>query len=247
MPKGKKIPHGSKSLQTPGLHSKIYIATFSEKISVNKIAEKIYGDPSKNQKISSIFSDERFNILFDFRKPSLEEDRRKTYVIGRVEPFLNEIEKKVDLKEKERDKLKKYLDGPFRKATKKKYLDIDYSKEIDAYSELLGLLLAITGIEYTIRTSVLFGDTLPIPDSHKGMKEKFYEIYQNKAPEEFSMSSVPWSDDEIFDPVKDFPDELLEKFDETDLGGSREVLRKHFKFFNRLMNLFLKKLKKQSQ
>lgn len=258
MVKGKKIDDPLREGQV----AKIYFAAFQKPETGYMLAKKVFGTETYVRKTASGEEKEsekarksnkpyeiakRYNELFD--RP---EEEGKNKIFSKVEPFLKKLEanlKKDNIKltKEERKQLKEYLDGPFRKATRGKYLKIDYSKEVDAWSELLGLLMAITGIEYSVRLSVNFSRLLPSSDSEKKVKEVMYDTWRNKAPEELGLSPLPLSNDEIFNPVKNFSESLLEKLDKAELEGSREVLRKHSKLVIGAKNKLLMEMKKYSR
>ncbi|KXA95805.1 hypothetical protein AKJ65_00625 [candidate division MSBL1 archaeon SCGC-AAA259E19] len=224
-----------------GLISKIYLAAFNEYTTMYDLAQNVL-DVRPHQ--VSRWVNERYPKLFEKKV----ERKKKKPIRAKVEPFLKKLEANlkedaVRLTKQEKEQLKEFLNGPFRKATQKKYLDIDWDKDVDAYSELLGLLLSITGVERAIRTSISL-----LKKSHRAhlqekMRKQFYDVWQNRAPKELDMGPVPWGDNEIFEPVKEFPDKLFDKLEKADLGGSREVLKKHNKFYEKLIDKILSKIR----
>lgn len=223
MPRGKEIENPLRE----GLPAKIYLATFSGKNTIGEIASKIYGKEKKSNqsRISDYVGKSRFSHLYKIEKPSIgsEGDRRTTYVLADETAFLEELEENVDLDSDEKELLEDYIDGPFRKAANEEYIKTDYSKPVDAYSEILGLLLSIIGTEMASRKflpafkSLGFmklleeaEEELPSKFSDERPREMFYnfmgEYFETKNVEE-----VPATKKEIREPLKEFPDDLLDK------------------------------------
>ena len=230
MPKGKII----KNPLREGLPSKIYLVAFPRRLTVGEIATEIYGEEKKSNRtrISNIIGNSRFSYLYHIKKP-FKEDRRKTYVLSNVGPFLEELEESVKLTSKEKMLLKNYVSGPFRKAAIEKYLKADYRKPIDAYSELLGLLLLLVGAEIGSRKSGRLFKRLgfekilsktPFSFS-EDPRSAFYEVL-GEMLKEAGIEDQPTDDKTIYSPLYEFPDNLLQKLlSKASVSGSIQTLK----------------------
>lgn len=236
-----------KKIENPlseGLISKIYLVAFSEYKTAYQIAKKELD--VRTGQVTREINREKYSHLFD---REVEREKKKP-IRSKVEPFLSRLESNLKedntkLTKNERKQLKQYLNGPFRKAIQKKYLNIDYNKQIDAYSEILGVLLAITSVETAVRFSIKFSDSLDKNISKEELKEELYNAWRNEAPNDLMSSPAPWTNDQVFNPVKGFSQGLLNKLGEADLGGSRDVLRKNLIFFERVQNKIFDLIEKQ--
>lgn len=226
-----------KKIENPireGLVSKIYLNAFQKDKTGYKIADEL---DVRNHQVTRAIND--FPQLFDRKKIR----EKKKPLRSKVDHFLKELEKNIELDQDEKGELKEYLDGSFRKATSKKYLKVDYDGQVDAYSELLGLLVSVLIVERGVRDAKAIYKRDIVKDSVKVSEEELYDAWQNRIPEEFELDPGPWEIDEVLEPVKSFSDDLLEKIERADLGGSREILKKHFRFYKKAIRLLMEDIR----
>lgn len=250
MVKGKEI----KDPLREGQPAKIYLAAFTKPMTGYGLAKKVFGaetyyiekSTGREEKTRVKQTNRPYEIANENKElfERLEEEG-KNKIFSKVEPFLNKLEKNLNngnngLTESERKQLKEYLEGPFRKAIQEKYLNVNYRREVDAYSEILGILISVLWVEsharHTLEFLEIHKEDLPGSVSKEEAKKNIYESWQDEMPKDLGVAPFPASDDEILNPVKDFSDELLEKLMDTDLGGSKDVLRKYLRFVNKTLN-----------
>ncbi|KXB01317.1 hypothetical protein AKJ41_02070 [candidate division MSBL1 archaeon SCGC-AAA259O05] len=205
-----------------GLIAKIYLNAFPDYITAYQVAKNIGVRPGQ---VTREINREEYSNLFN-RK--VEREKKKP-IRSRAERFLAKLEKNLEnndttLTKKERKQLKEYLGGPFRRATRRKYLNVNYDEPVNAYAKLLFQLSRIVAKEWTARfVAQEFKKIMPSATGGKrGLKGKTYELLEGSDVEKI------WNDKEILEPVKEFPDGIFNKLatsDQLEVKGYMEDLK----------------------
>lgn len=200
-----------------GLSAKIYLACYSEPKTVYRLAQ---GWKVRSSSIAREVN-ERFPELFEKEKKT-EKGRKKKLIRSKVGPLLQEIEGELgkaskvggnDLKltVNEREKLKEYLNGPFRESLSPKYIEFDYSRGIDAFSEILSRLKCVF-------TAVFMPKVINAIQKRLGVSEPISETYRRLLHLDSSTIKSAF-ESSIFNPVKGFSDRLFWKLDAVPTFG----------------------------
>lgn len=198
-----------KKIENPlceGLISKVYLAAFPKYKTAYQIAVKEL-DVRSNQ-VTREINKEKYSHLFN-RKEVRE---KKKPVRSEVEPFIEEMEDRgLTLKVPEEERLRSYLNGPFRKAVDDEYLGVDMvSKSLDAYEIILGQLKLVLSPEYAIRVAFdKTGLSAEGDQDSKDVKESVYDEFR-RFGERSGENPLPWKKD-IVASLDSFSLELLEK------------------------------------
>lgn len=200
-----------------GLSAKIYLACYPGAKTVYRLAQEWRVRPSSIAREVN----ERFPELFE-KKKKTEKGRKKKLIRSKVGPLLQEIEaelekvskvggKDLKLTANEREKLKEYLNGPFRESLSPKYIEFDYSRGIDAFSEILSRLKCVF-------TAVFMPKVINTIQKRLGVSEPISETYRRLLHLDSSTIKSAF-ESSIINPVKGFSDRLFWKLDAVPTFG----------------------------
>lgn len=242
MVRGKKIEDPIKE----GQSSKLYLAAWERPLTGYRLASKIFGtktyyekkvDGSREEKEEVRRPSKPYQLASDypelFERPEMDGKKK---ILSRVEPFLERLEKEMEengttLTQPQRETLKEYLDGPFRRALVPDYMNVDYSKPVNAYAELLAQLKVVLSFEHSARTVRRSLGSQKVAGVN--LKEKAKEKFREGA--EQAKGDYPW-EKEITEDLTGFSEELMEKLiSDTRLRGASGTLNKVQQLTNSLL------------
>lgn len=248
MVRGKNIEDPLKE----GQPSKLYLAAWAKPQTGYNLASKIFGtktyyskgvDGSKEEKEEVRQPSKPYELAKDYSELFERPEREgKEKILSRVEPFLERLEKELEengstLTQAQRETLKEYLDGPFRKALTPDYLNVDYSKPVNSYAELLAQLKVVLSFEHSARTvrRSLGSQKVAGVNLEEEAKKKFREGAKQ------AEGNYPWGG-EVTEDLTKFSEELLEKLiSDTRLKGASGTLNQVQQLTNTLLIWLLRK------